>query len=55
MQIPVPAQFGGFTDDPFTLFVVVLLLVLIFFFYLLFRRTVLGFREGLEKGSGRNR
>lgn len=54
MQTPVPAQYGGFFDDPFTLFVVALLLALIFFFYLLFRRTMLGFKEGMEKGSGKN-
>jgi hypothetical protein len=53
MQTPVPAQFGGLTDDPFTLFVVAFLLALIFFFYLLFRRTIVGFREGMQKGSGK--
>lgn len=54
MQLPVPAQYGGFFDDPFTLFVVALLLLLIFFFYLLFRRTMLGFREGMKKGGGKD-
>ncbi|MFC4406748.1 DUF7859 family protein [Haloarchaeobius iranensis] len=54
MQTPVPAQADGFFEDPFTLFVVVVLLALIFFFYLLFRRTMLGFKEGMEEGSGKN-
>ncbi|WP_435334435.1 hypothetical protein [Haloarchaeobius sp. TZWWS8] len=55
MLTPVPAQFGGLFDDPFTLAVVGFLLVLIFFFYLMFRKTMLSFREGMNKGSGRNR
>jgi branched-subunit amino acid ABC-type transport system permease component len=54
MQTPVPVQADGFFEDPFTLFVVVVLLALIFFFYLLFRRTMLGFKEGMDKGSGKN-
>ncbi|WP_435360085.1 hypothetical protein [Haloarchaeobius sp. DFWS5] len=53
MQTLLPAQLGGLFDDPFTLAVVGFLLALIFFFYLMFRRTMLSFREGIQKGSGK--
>jgi ABC-type uncharacterized transport system permease subunit len=36
--------------DPVILVVTVFVLALIFVFYLLLRRTVLGFREGLDQG-----
>jgi len=31
--------------------ILALLMVLVFFFYLMLRRTVLGFREGVERGK----
>lgn len=37
------------TDDPVILTIVAVLLILIFLTYLLLRRTVLEFREGMEK------
>ncbi|WP_267641442.1 DUF7859 family protein [Haloarchaeobius amylolyticus] len=55
MQTPLPAQLGGLLEDPFTLLVVGFLLALIFFFYLMFRKTMLSFREGMDKGSGKKR
>ena len=36
--------------DPFMLTILGVLLALVFFAYLLLRRTVLGFREGIEQG-----
>ncbi|AGB15032.1 hypothetical protein Halru_0389 [Halovivax ruber XH-70] len=40
---------GSITEDPVIIAIVVILLTLIFFTYLLLRRTVLEFRDGLEK------
>ncbi len=37
--------------DPIIVGLVVAILVLIFFFYLMLRRTLLGFREGVEKSK----
>lgn len=37
------------TEDPVIITIVVILLALIFFTYLLLRRTVLEFREGMNK------
>lgn len=37
--------------DPLMVFVAVVLAVLIFFLYLLARRTVLGFKEGVDRGN----
>lgn len=40
---------GSITEDPVIITIVVILLALIFFTYLLLRRTVLEFREGMNK------
>ena len=37
--------------DVFMIAILVVLLALIFFGYLMLRRTVVGFREGVEQGS----
>ncbi len=37
--------------DSFMLVILAVLLVLIFFAYLLLRRTVVGFKRGVEEGS----
>ncbi len=42
-------MFGFLPDDPVILTIVAILLALIFFTYLLLRRTVLEFRDGMEK------
>lgn len=39
-------------DDPVFLGLVAVLVVFFFFLYLFVRRTVLGFREGFERGRG---
>ena len=36
--------------DPFIIGILVLILAFVFFIYLFVRRTLTGFREGIEKG-----
>lgn len=38
-------------DDPLVLALLAAILVFFFFLYLMIRRTLTGFREGLEKGG----
>jgi ABC-type uncharacterized transport system permease subunit len=37
--------------DPIVIGILVALLLFIFFMYLMFRRTVTGFKEGVQQGS----
>ena len=41
---------SGFFEDPVLVFIVVVLLGFVFLVYLFLRRTVKGFREGMDQG-----
>lgn len=41
--------------DPMLVGMLVLMLGFVFFIYLFLRRTLVGFREGMEQGQGKNR
>ena len=41
--------------DPVLVGIVAVLLLFVFFLFLFLRRTMKGFREGMQEGRGRNR
>lgn len=50
--VPVLAESGG-GIDPVLVGIVVVMLLFVFFVYLFLRRTLTGFREGLNQGRGK--
>lgn len=51
--VPVLAESGGGGIDPVLIGIVVVMLLFVFFIYLFLRRTVTGFREGMNQGRGK--
>jgi branched-subunit amino acid ABC-type transport system permease component len=48
--IPSVVLSGGFDVDPVLVFIVVVMLGFVFFVYLFLRRTLSGFKEGINQG-----